>query len=66
MKGGIFVKYRIDFASGGCDFVRSRQELVEKLGRMGPGMIADIRRLYKSGVTDSVKEKYLRFAGGVS
>ena len=57
------MRYRVDYVTGDCSFAGNRQELIEELSRMEPGMISDVRRLYKSGVSDLVTEKYLRFVG---
>ena len=55
------MRYRVDYVTGYCSFARNRQELIEELGRMEPGMISDVRRLYKSGVSDLVTEKFFFF-----
>ena len=42
-----------------CHFVNGRNELLAYLKHAPEGIITDIRRIYKSGVTDSVMEAYL-------
>ena len=53
--------YRIDFANKkyGC-YVQDRKELLEKLAALKDEVI-DIRKVYKSGVEDSVIEKYQKY-----
>lgn len=53
------MRYRIDYASGRyCDFVNSRNDLIMRLKLLKAETITDIRKLYKSGVSDSVMDKY--------
>ncbi len=58
------MRYRIEYAFGGyCSFVKGSKNLIEELKRLKHEMIADIRKEYKSGVSDSVMDvygKYLR------
>lgn len=52
------MRYRIEYAGKWhCDFVNSRPELLEKLQSL-TAEVTDIRKVYKSGVTDSVLETY--------
>ena len=54
------MKYRIEYADGRCcDFANSRTDLIERLKLLEDVM--DIRRVYKSGVSDSVIENYERY-----
>lgn len=54
--------YRIEYASGKCcNFANSRKDLIEWLQLLKDETITDIRKLYKSGVSDSVMEKYTQF-----
>lgn len=56
------MRYRIEYTGGqGSAFADSRQELLTQIKAAPPGAIEDIRRLYKSGVSDSVIEKYERY-----
>lgn len=58
------MRYRIEYAFGGyCSYPRNRKELLEELKRTKREMISDIRKLYKSGVSDSVLEKYQNCTG---
>lgn len=52
------MRYRIEYAGERhCDFVNSRPELMKKLHSL-TAEVRDIRKVYKSGVTDSVFETY--------
>ena len=56
------MKYRIEYANGRCrNYAHSRKELLEWLVILKDEVILDIRKIYKSGVEDSVLEKYERF-----
>lgn len=62
-----FMKYRIEYAGGKCcNFAHSRKDLLERLKLLKNETISDIRKLYKSGVSDSVMEKYERYITHVS
>ena len=53
------MRYRIEYADGRCcNFANSRKDLLEWLKLLKDEEITDIRKIYKSGVTDSVLEKY--------
>lgn len=52
------MQYRIEYAGGQCcNFASSRQDLLEWLKLLKNETITDIRKLYKSGVSDSVMDK---------
>lgn len=52
--------YRIEYAGGKrCHYANGRTDLLKRLKTMKNEEITDIRRIYKSGVSDSVMEKYL-------
>lgn len=56
------MRYRIDHIGGyHSALANNRQELVRQIQAAAPGTIEDIRRLYKSGVSDSVMEKYEKY-----
>lgn len=56
------MKYRIEFADRQCcGIVNSRKELIERLQMLDRGTVEDIRKVYKSGVSDSVIEKYEQY-----
>ena len=56
------MKYRIEFADRRCcSIANSRRELIERLQTLERGMVEDIRKVYKSGVSDSVKDIYDRY-----
>lgn len=55
------MRYRIEYENGRCGFVTDRQELLDQIKVAIPGTIRDIRKLYKSGVSDSVMEKYVSY-----
>lgn len=50
------MRYRIEYADGRCcNFANSRKDLLDWLK---DEQIVDIRKIYKSGVTDSVLDSY--------
>lgn len=56
------MRYQINYASGKCcNFANSRKELLEWLAILRGETITDIRKIYKSGVSDSVIEKYKKY-----
>ena len=56
------MKYRIEFEEGKCcNFAHDRKELLEKLKQLKNETITDIRKIYKSGVSDSVIEAYKKY-----
>lgn len=56
------MEYRVEYAGGKCcNFAHSRKDLLEWLKLLKDETISDIRKLYKSGVSDSVMEKYERY-----
>lgn len=53
------MRYRIEYADGKCcNFANSRADLLEWLKLLKDENIVDIRKIYKTGVTDSVMESY--------
>lgn len=53
------MRYRIEYADGCCcNFANGRADLLEWLKLLKEEEIADIRKVYKSGVSDSVLETY--------
>ena len=53
------MRYRIEYADGrGCNFANSRKDLLDWLKLLKDEKIVDIRKIYKSGVTDSVIDSY--------
>ncbi|CUP67926.1 hypothetical protein [Fusicatenibacter saccharivorans] len=53
------MRYRIEYADGrGCNFANSRKDLLDWLKLLKDEQIVDIRKIYKSGVTDSVLDSY--------
>lgn len=54
--------YRIEYADGRCcSFANSRNDLIEWLKLLKDETVSDIRKVYKNGVTDSVKETYAKY-----
>ena len=54
--------YRIDYADRTCcNFAYDRKDLITWLKLLKDERITDIQKLYKSGVSDSVLEKYQRY-----
>ncbi|MCD7883804.1 MAG: hypothetical protein LUI87_08915 [Lachnospiraceae bacterium] len=53
------MRYRIEYADGRCcNYANGRKDLLEWLKLLKDETITDIRKVYKSGVTDSVMETY--------
>lgn len=56
------MKYRIEYADRQCcSIANSRKELIERLQTLAKVTVEDIRKVYKSGVSDSVLEKYQQY-----
>lgn len=56
------MRYRIEYADGRyCNFANSQKDLLEWLKLLKDEEITDIRKIYKSGVTDSVFKKYRNY-----
>lgn len=56
------MKYRIEFADRRCcSIANSRKELIERLQSLDRGTVEDIRKVYKSGVSESVIDIYERY-----
>lgn len=59
------MRYRIEYADGlRCNFANSRTDLIERLKSLKDETVTDVRKLYKSGVSDSVIEKYEHYING--
>ena len=53
------MRYRIEYSDERyCNFVNGRAELLKCLKLLKKAEISDIRKVYKSGVSDSVLETY--------
>ena len=53
------MRYRIEYADGRCcNYANGRKDLLEWLKLLKDETLTDIRKVYKSGVTDSVMETY--------
>lgn len=53
------MRYRIEYADGRCcNYANGRKDLLEWLKLLQDETITDIRKVYKSGATDSVMETY--------
>ena len=56
------MRYRIEYADGRCcNFANGRDDLLEWLKLLKQEEISDIRKVYKSGVSDSVLETYRNY-----
>ena len=56
------MRYWIEYADGRCcNFANSRKDLLDWLKLLKDEQIVDIRKIYKSGVTDSVLDSYRRY-----
>ena len=57
----VSMKYRIEYSDGKCcSIAKSRNDLLDHLKKT-KSEISDIRKLYKSGVSDSVMETYRNY-----
>ena len=51
--------YKIEYDNGKCcNYANGRADMLDWLQLLKDEQITDIRKVYKSGVTDSVLEKY--------
>lgn len=56
------MEYRIEYADGQCcNYANSSKDLIEWLKLLKDEAITDIRKLYKSGVSDSVMDTYAKY-----
>lgn len=56
------MRYRLEYADGrGCNYANSSKELIVWLKLLKDETITDIRKIYKSGVSDSVMEIYEKY-----
>lgn len=56
------MEYRIEYANGKCrNYANSRKDLLEWLKILKDETITDICKIYKSGVENSVLEKFRGF-----
>ena len=56
------MEYRIEYAEGKCcNFAHSRKDLLRWLKLLKDETIIDIRKIYKSGVSDSVMDTYRKY-----
>lgn len=56
------MRYRIEYVEGrSCSFCNSSKDLIAQLKLLKDVRISDIRKLYKSGSSDSVLEKYEQY-----
>lgn len=59
------MQYRIEYANGKCcNFANSRTDLIEWLKLLKDETITDIRKLYKSGISNSVMDIYAPYIKG--
>lgn len=56
------MRYRIEYADGKCcNFANGRKDLIEWLKLLKDETITDIRKLYKSGISNSVMDTYRQY-----
>ena len=56
------MEYRIEYAEGKCcNFAHSRKDLLRWQKLLKDETIIDIRKIYKSGVSDSVMDTYMKY-----
>lgn len=54
--------YRIEYENARCyDYASDRKDLPKRLNLLKNKRIVDIRKVYKSGATDSVLDTYKRY-----
>ena len=59
------MRYRIEYAGGRCcNYANSRKELIKWLKLLKDETVTDIRKVYKSGSSDPVLEKYQKYITG--
>lgn len=56
------MRYRIEYAGDRCcNFINGRDNLIKWLKRQKSGTVADVRKVYKNGSTDSVFDSYRQY-----
>lgn len=56
------MRYMIEYSDGrNCNFAEGRKELIKKLSDQKSEAITDIRKIYKNGISDSVKDSYEQY-----
>ena len=56
------MEYRIEYCEGKCcNFANNSKDLIVWLKLLKDETITDIRKLYKSGVSDSVMDTYAKY-----
>ena len=56
------MNYRIEYAGGRCyNYAHNRADLIDWLKLLKDEAVTDIRKVYKSGASDSVIEKYRKY-----
>ena len=56
------MEYRIEYAGGRCyNYAHNRADLMDWLKLLKDETVTDIRKVYKSGASDSVIEKYRKY-----
>jgi hypothetical protein len=54
--------YKIEYSGGkNCNFAYNRKDLIEWLEILKDETITDIQKIYKSGISDSVLQKYEKY-----
>lgn len=52
------MKYRIDYVGRHSEYAENREQLLCLLSLPDASCIVDVRKVYKTGATDSVMDKY--------
>ena len=56
------MKYRIEYTDGRCcSFANGSNNLIKQLKQLSSDAVADVRKLFKSGASDSVMELYKKY-----
>lgn len=56
------MRYRIEYTDNRrCKIAESRKDLIALLETLKNSVVADVRKIYKSGVSDSVMDKYRKY-----
>lgn len=55
------MRNRIEYVNGRCNYANNHEEVTEKLQLLKTKTIADVRKVYKREVFDSVIDKYGKY-----
>lgn len=56
------MKYRIEYTDGRhCSFANGSNDLIKQLKKLSSDAVADVRKVFKSGVSETVMDKYEKY-----